>query len=122
MQRKTKLKDHSIFRLKKKIYLCIYMLIDLLDFLDHSFNSNSEKKDESIETNENSLNSSNTKTEDESPPFELLEENTKFSLHEENSVDSHLSGISGNKCVIKILYFEDDIFRNRSKMKSSVYF
>ncbi|ERL86275.1 biorientation of chromosomes in cell division protein 1-like 1 isoform X1 [Dendroctonus ponderosae] len=40
------------------------------------------------------LNSSEAKMEDESPSFEPLEE-SKFSAQEENSDDSHLSGMSG---------------------------
>ncbi|XP_030754572.1 biorientation of chromosomes in cell division protein 1-like 1 isoform X2 [Sitophilus oryzae] len=59
---------------------------------DQSLNVSSDNKQVNTELNENSLNSSNTKTEeDESPAFELLEENTKFSLHNENSVDLNSS-------------------------------
>lgn len=33
--------------------------------------------------------------DDESPPFEPIEEQTRYLLQEENSVDSHMSGFSG---------------------------
>lgn len=55
-----------------------------------------ELSSENVEsTNNETNNTSLTKTDDESPPFEPLEENTKLSMQEDNSVDSRYSGASG---------------------------
>lgn len=43
--------------------------------------------------------------EDESPPFEPLEEQISYVPHEENSVDSHLSGFSGMHLKLTSFYF-----------------
>lgn len=41
--------------------------------------------------------------DDESPPFEPIEEQTRYLLQEENSVDSHMSGFSGKYYEISLI-------------------
>ncbi|XP_063926624.1 dentin sialophosphoprotein isoform X2 [Zophobas morio] len=53
-----------------------------------------DKKDDKSTDTFQDLDESKTE-EDESPPFEPLEEQSVYVPHEENSVDSHLSGFSG---------------------------
>ena len=59
-----------------------------------------DKKDDKSTDTFQDLDESKTE-EDESPPFEPLEEQSVYVPHEENSVDSHLSGFSGI-CFFKV--------------------
>lgn len=53
-----------------------------------------DKKDDKSTENFQDMDESKTE-EDESPPFEPLDEQSMYVPQEENSVDSHLSGFSG---------------------------
>lgn len=73
--------------------------IDVTDLLPTDLEAISPEsdhtKDDSLNFND-SLNSDTKMEEDESPPFEPIDGQSSNIHHEENSVDSHLSGFSGN--------------------------
>ncbi|XP_018577428.1 biorientation of chromosomes in cell division protein 1-like 1 isoform X2 [Anoplophora glabripennis] len=71
--------------------------IDVSDLLPtdlEAISPESDTKDDSLIFNE-SVNSETKMEEDESPPFEPIDVQNSGIQHEENSVDSHLSGFSG---------------------------
>ncbi|KAJ8945161.1 hypothetical protein NQ318_001626 [Aromia moschata] len=90
--------------------------IDVTDLLPTDLEAVSPESDHSDGKNDditlNSLNTDSKLEEDESPPFEPIEVEQDFVQHEENSVDSHLSGFSG-------LQSHDSNPYNESKMEIS---
>lgn len=78
--------------------------IDVTDLLPTDLEAISPEsdhiKDDSLNFND-SVNSETKMEEDESPPFEPIDIQRSSVQPEENSVDSHLSGFSGNVLISK---------------------
>lgn len=70
----------------------------------HDDEEEEEKKCEVSNTSQD-LNDSKM-DDDESPPFEPLEEQTSYVPHEENSRDSHMSGFSGTYLLLQHIVFK----------------